>query len=117
MLIALFALAHLPIFRKPLQSSSRCGKGKSNTTIAATTADNAHLTALTSNCNLQTTGTSILIGTRLNMSNSNDQDKGAPEAVGTIVAANGNQTDAKKIEIMYVLFTLITFTIIFNVSL
>lgn len=103
MLIALFALAHLPIFRKPLQSLSRCGKGKSNTTIATTTTtSNAHLAALTSNCNSQTTGDIILIGTRLNMSNSNEQDKGAAEAVGAIVAANGNQTDPKKIEIMYV---------------
>lgn len=101
MLIALFALAHLPIFRKPLQSLSRCGKGKSNTAIATTTSI-AHLAALTSNCNSQTTGEIILIGTRLNMSNSNEQDKGATEAVGAIVAANGNQTDPKKIEIMYV---------------
>ncbi|KRG02628.1 enhancer of mRNA-decapping protein 4 homolog isoform X1 [Drosophila mojavensis] len=101
MLIALFALAHLPIFRKPLQSLSRCGKGKSNTTIATTTTtSNAHLAALTSNCNSQTTGDIILIGTRLNMSNSNEQDKGAAEAVGAIVAANGNQTDPKKIEII-----------------
>ncbi|KAH8263089.1 hypothetical protein KR044_004321 [Drosophila immigrans] len=77
MLIALFALAQLPIFRKPpspppslpLQSSSRCGKGKSKaakhastttstaattkststTTTKANTNTDAHLTALTSN--------------------------------------------------------------------
>ncbi|EDW63920.2 uncharacterized protein Dvir_GJ17172 [Drosophila virilis] len=111
MLIALFALAHLPIFRKPplsLQSSSRCGKGKSNATKHAskttattttTTTDNAHLTALTSNSNLQTTATTILIGTRLNMSSSNEQDQQAT-AASIIVAANGNQTDVKKIEII-----------------
>ncbi|XP_064548602.1 enhancer of mRNA-decapping protein 4 homolog isoform X1 [Drosophila montana] len=108
MLIALFALAHLPIFRKPplsLQSSSRCGKGKSNATkhasktTATTTTGNAHLTALTSNSNLQTTPTTILIGTRLNMSSSNEKDQQAT-AASIIVAANGNQTDVKKIEII-----------------
>ncbi|EDW03803.1 GH11439 [Drosophila grimshawi] len=80
MLIALFALAHLPIFRKPLQlQSSRCGKGKSKsnatattttTTTTKTTTDNApHLTALTSN-------------------------------TATAAVANGNPTDAKKIEVI-----------------
>lgn len=118
MLIALFALAHLAIFRKPLPlQSSRCGKGTAttkqattttNTTTKAITNTNAHLTALTSNSNLQTTTatagseiTTILIGTRLNMSSSTEQDQAA--TAGVIIAANGNQSDSKKIEVMYVL--------------
>lgn len=137
MLIALFALAHLPIFRKPLPlQPSRCGKGKckgkpttkhasttttttatettiSETAIATTgtatsskanSNNKAHLTALTSNSNSQTSPTEILIGTRLNMSSTNEQDKDASGGDGVItIAANGNQSDAKKVEIMYVI--------------
>jgi len=118
MLIALFALAHLPIFRKPLPlQSPRCGKGTATTKHATTTTittteaitnTNAHLTALTSNSNLQTVPTTagterttILIGTCLNMSSSTEQDQAA--TAGFIVVANGNQSDTKKIEVMYVL--------------
>lgn len=137
MLIALFALAHLPIFRKPLPlQPSRCGKGKckgkpttkhastttTNTATETTTSEtgttttgtpsstkensnnNAHLTALTSNSNLQTSPIENLIGTRLNMSSTNEQDKDASGGDGVIIiAANGNQSDAKKVEIMYVI--------------
>ncbi|XP_051858129.1 enhancer of mRNA-decapping protein 4 homolog isoform X1 [Drosophila albomicans] len=124
MLIALFALAHLPIFRNPPSlplQSSRCGKGKAvkqastattvataaPTTTKANTNTDADLTALTSNSNLQTTTTtstsSILIRTRLNMSSSNieqDQTTEAKAGGGVIVAANGNQVDNKKIEVI-----------------
>ncbi|XP_017854699.1 enhancer of mRNA-decapping protein 4 homolog isoform X2 [Drosophila busckii] len=106
MLIALFAFAQLAIFRpQPLQSS-RCGKGNATkhttaTTTAATTTlptthtnKKAHTTPLTSNSNLQ----KPTIATRLNMSNSTEQDQTA--SAGALSAANGNQTDAKKIEVI-----------------
>lgn len=145
MLIALFALAHLPIFRKPLPlQPSRCGKGKckgkpttkhasTTTTTANETAitaaatstkaksksnNNAHLTALTSNSTLQTSGTTsaeaeILIGTRLNMS-TNEQEKDVSGTGVIPIAANGNQLDSKKVEIMYVIIPYVHLKCVFH---